>query len=320
MEKETVGVAYLYFEKSLYRFKPYNDRKLNANYSVKAHVYPATAEDQNIRYESSNMAVVSINEYTGYLSTGMPGNATITAYLVSNPNKKIICQVSVKYELDVWHYYDQGMQVRYDNADEGIETGQELVSEVFDEGLGLHITTKRLSQYNSPPDICKGTVTEENLNTMCSHNPCCSNAHTMYGIFHDSYDVTQNTQVSILWSGHRTEWGENVNRSFAVQDNDGSYTIMMLNNETTMALNGYILLHETAHAVGAPDHYHDLVYDPDYQQSVCKNKEICSDCGKENKRSSSCTMNRPQYYSGSKQNFFCAECREDIRQHLAGHH
>ena len=138
----------------------------------------------------------------------------------------------------------------------------------------------------------------------------------MYGIFHDSDDGTKNTQIRVLWSGHRTEWGENVNRSFYVKDdNDGSHIIMMLNNENTMALNGYVLLHETAHTIGAPDHYHEIGDDGN-----CKNFDICSQCDGPNKRSSYCTMYRKQHYLGSKKNFFCVDCRADMNAYLLQHH
>ena len=315
IKKETVGAGYVYFEKSLYRFKPYRNSG-NSSYSVKAHVSPPNASDQTIRYESSNTLVVSVNENTGQVYTGIPGDATITAYLVSNPNKKSICQVSVKYELDVWHYYDQGLETRYTDAVSGIETGQELVSEIFDEVFGMTITTKTISKYNSPPDICKGIVNKENLDTICNHNPCCSNAHAMYEIFRKGYDGTNNTQMNVLWTGHQTKWAENTNRSFYVKDdNDGSHIVMLLNNETTMVLNGYVLLHETAHAIGAPDHYHD-----EDEKGNCKNFDICSKCDGPNKRSSSCTMYRKQYYLGSKKNFFCIDCRNDMKAYLLQHH
>ena len=315
VEKETVGAAYLYFEKSLYHFKPYRNSG-NAIYSVKAHVYPPNADDQDIRYESSNTLVVSINEKTGQVFTGAPGNATITAYLASNPDKRITCQISVKYEFEIWHYYDRGLKARYTDAVTGIEADQALVSEIFYEVFGVSITTKTISEYNSPPDICKGIVSKGNLDAICNHNPCCSNAHTMYGIFHDSDDGTKNTQIRVLWSGHRTEWGENVNRSFYVKDdNDGSHIIMMLNNENTMALNGYVLLHETAHTIGAPDHYHEIGDDGN-----CKNFDICSQCDGPNKRSSYCTMYRKQHYLGSKKNFFCVDCRADMNAYLLQHH
>lgn len=320
IEQETVSAAYLYFEKSLYHFKPYKNSS-GTNYSVKAHVYPPDADDQDIRYESSNTLVVSINENTGQVFTGIPGDATITAYLVSNPNKKITCRVSVKYEFEIWHYYDQGLKARYTDAVTGIEADQTLVSEIFDEVFGVTITTNTISEYNSPPDICKGIVGKGNLDAICNHNPCCSNAHTMYGIFHDNYDGTKNTQISVLWSGHRTEWAENVNRSFHVKDdNDGSHIIMMLNNENTMTLNGYVLLHETAHTIGAPDHYHEEIYDAENRIWKCKNYELCSECNSPNKRSSYCTMYRQQHYLGSKKNFFCVDCRSDMNAYLLQHH
>lgn len=322
VEKETVGTAYLYFEKSLYHFKPYRNSG-NAIYSVKAHVYPPNADDQDIRYESSNTLVVSINEKTGQVFTGAPGNATITAYLASNPDKRITCQISVKYELSVRHYYDQGLVVRRGDAVGGITDNQQFTSEILEEVFGLEITTNFITTYSSTADRCKGTVTSANLDTMCTnHNPSCSNSGYMYYDFHNNHDITGNTNVIVFWSGHRTdregnnaEEDANVNRSCYYRDDDGSANIMMLNNDDTFYRNRYTLLHETAHAIGAPDHYHE-----EDEAGNCKNSTLCSECGGSNKRPEACTMNITKYYAGAKKNYFCAECREDMRQHLAEHH
>ena len=99
---------------------------------------------------------------------------------------------------------------------------------------------------------------------------------------------------------------------------DGSKDMMMLSNETTINQNRSTLLHETAHVIGAPDHYHET--DPDTGE--CKNKEYCSQCGK-NKRPYACTMKDSNFYTTSAFNgtdYFCSKCVEDMHAHVTEHH
>lgn len=82
-----------------------------------------------------------------------------------------------------------------------------------------------------------------------------------------------------------------------------------------------VLVHEIAHQIGAPDHYHEMITNED-GTSTCRCKELCSKCGS-NPRDSSCIM-----YSARKFNLltcdlneiFCLECYDDIIEHLKEHH
>ena len=321
VEKETVGVGYVYFEKSLYRFKPYQNSG-NSSYSVKAHVSPPNADNQTIRYESSNTLVVSVNENTGQVFTGIPGDATITAYLVSNPNKKSICRVSVKYELSVRHYYDQGFYVRHGNTISSIASDHQFLSNVLNTELNVYVTNEGTFHYSSTADNCKGVINSSNLDTMCtSHSPSCTNGYYMHEVFNRDIHSAQNTHVNILWSGHKTERGnnsKNVDISFTALYEDGGAEILMLNKIAQYYK--LILLHETGHTLNAPDHYHEWLLNPITNEWECKNSDICSRCGTVEKRGFYCVMNEWIYLDGFTENFFCDLCEQDMFQHLNEHH
>ncbi len=318
VEKLNVSVYSVQFEQSTYHYSVNFNRDFE-NY-VRAHVYPEIATNQEVRYYSSNTDIATVNTLTGRIVTKKPGEVTITAYSVEDPNKKVSCSVIVQYQLYLYHYYDNGFSTRYpnDNVVYGINQNQAFVADVFENLLDLRISGT-VNYFASTADICKGTVTSANLDFICSHDPCCSDATYMHSNFYSAHHVSNNTSASILWSGHRTIWGlNNINRSFAMVYSDGSRDMMMLSNETTISQNRSTLLHETAHLIGAPDHYHET----DPETGECKNKEYCSQCG-DTKRPYACTMESQYFYTTSAFNgtdYFCSGCAEDMRAHVTDHH
>ena len=319
VEKLNVSVYSVQFEQSTYHFT-INFNRTNVENYVYAHVYPETANNQEVRYYSSDTEIATVNTLTGRVVTRKPGEVTITAYSVEDPNKKVTCNVIVRYQLYLYHYYDNGFSTRYpnDNVVYGINQNQAFVADIFEDLLDLRISGT-VNYFASTADICKGTVTSANLDFICSHDPCCSDATYMHSNFYSAHHVSNNTSASILWSGHRTIWGlNNINRSFAMVYSDGSRDMMMLSNETTISQNRSTLLHETAHVIVAPDHYHELGED-----GKCKNYIYCSECDSSQKRSANCTMNNSKFYTTSAFNgtdYFCSECAQDMRVHVKDHH
>lgn len=318
VEKLNVSVYSVQFEQSTYHYSVNFNRDFE-NY-VRAHVYPEIATNQEVRYYSSNTDIATVNTLTGRIVTKKPGEVTITAYSVEDPNKKVSCSVIVQYQLYLYHYYDNRFSTRYpnDNVVYGINQNQAFVADIFEDLLDLRISGT-VNYFASTADTCKGTVTSANLDSMCSHEPCCSDAMHMWSYFCTARHRNSDIIASILWSGHRTVWGDNnINRSFVMGYSDGSKDMMMLSNETTINQNRSTLLHETAHVIGAPDHYHET--DPDTGE--CKNKEYCSQCGK-NKRPYACTMKDSNFYTTSAFNgtdYFCSKCVEDMHAHVTEHH
>ena len=318
IEKLNVRVHSVQFEQSTYYYSVNFDRDFE-NY-VQAHVYPKVADNPEVRYYSSNTDIATVHTSTGRIITRKPGEVTITAYSVEDPNKKVTCKVIVQYQLYLYHYYDNGFSTRYpnDNVVYGINQNQAFVADIFDDLLDLRISGT-VNYFASTADTCKGTVTSANLDSMCSHDPCCSDAMHMCSNFCAARHRSGNTVASILWSGHRTEWGgNNTNRSFAIIYTDGSRDMMMLANETTISQNRGTLLHETAHVIGAPDHYHET----DPNTNKCKNEKYCSQCSI-TPRPYACTMESQYFHTTSAFNgkdYFCSGCTEDMRAHVKEHH
>ncbi len=140
VEKLNVSVYSVQFEQSTYHYSVNFNRDFE-NY-VRAHVYPEIATNQEVRYYSSNTDIATVNTLTGRIVTKKPGEVTITAYSVEDPNKKVSCSVIVQYQLYLYHYYDNGFSTRYpnDNVVYGINQNQAFVADVFENLLDLRIS------------------------------------------------------------------------------------------------------------------------------------------------------------------------------------
>ena len=169
------------------------------------------------------------------------------------------------------------------------------------------------------PDLCKGTVTSNNIDTMCNHS---GTIHTERGSVISSFKNSHqgnNVTTNLLWSCHKivstaTNGNLNYNRSCS---SETSIFLISRSEAAKRAFNSKgVLMHELTHQYGAKDHYHELANKNDPES--CKFKERCSECGL-NPRPMSCIM-----YQTSidiwKDNVICPACKEDILAHLEGHH
>lgn len=77
-------------------------------------------------------------------------------------------------------------------------------------------------------------------------------------------------------------------------------------------------VHEIAHAIGAPDHYHEDITDEN-GIITCRNRTLCYECSGASGRSEWCIMDEgevdPENYNVDA--LFCTDCLNDILEHLA---
>ena len=227
-----------------------------------------------------------------------------------------------KFTAQVNNYYDLGYSVYYSETSStsavNINTYLENVGNVYCDLLGLDLTYTA-SYYNSPIDICKGTVTSSNIHTLCTH---LGTKHTDRSEVIDAFSSTysgSNTITNIYWSGHKiksiaTNGTINYNRSCSA----GTSIIMIeRSNSTNRTIDSEsVLMHELNHQYGARDHYHELA---DLQNpNSCKFKDICSECG-DHPRPRSCIMYQGRMDIDSP-DVICDGCYTDMGNHLDNHH
>lgn len=231
--------------------------------------------------------------------------------------------VVATYFAQVYNYFDDGYSVYHY---EHFETSRELVdgymaavAERYLELLGLSIMYDSANYYWSPIDACKGTVTIENIDALCTHSGTIhTERENVITDFKDSFPGS-NTITSVLWSCHRitstaTNGNLDLNRSCSVEN-----VILMLDRYFLVNRSRNYegtLMHELNHQFGARDHYHEPAVEGD--DTTCKFKDICWKCGT-NPRPQSCVMNISEK-DISNENIICDACLEDIRSHLEDHH
>ncbi|WP_303804440.1 DNRLRE domain-containing protein [Ruminococcus flavefaciens] len=241
---------------------------------------------------------------------------------LSNRNQWTAVNIGAYYA-QVYSYFDDGYSVYYgESRVDSVNRLNGYLSEIskrYYDLLGLTVLFDGASYYNSPIDICKGTVTSSNIDTLCNH---AGTIHTdrpeVISSFSSSF-LGSNTITNILWSDHRiksiaTNGTINYNRSCS----SGTSIIMIERSGTNVRDRDSkgVLMHELNHQYGARDHYHELadINDP----NSCKFKDICSDCGT-NPRPSTCIMYQSRIDIANT-NVICSECQADILSHLNGHH
>ena len=252
----------------------------------------------------------------------------------SASNKKAIC--SSEYSNSTYHpyvvmtyenytatvnnYYDNGYSIYYNESSDtsvaNIEAYLEEVAQRYNELLCLTLNYN-IVYYNSTLDQCKGAVTASNIDVLCRHEDDHTSRTTVLREFY--LDTTGNiTTTNVYWSCHRiisqaTNGTTNENRSY-------SWRTVILMIERSLSYrernSKSVLMHELNHQYGASDHYHELADAED--ESSCKFKEICSDCG-DNPRPKTCIMYRCRM-DISLDEVLCSGCKDDIIAHLEGHH
>lgn len=243
------------------------------------------------------------------------------------------------YKAVVNHYYDNGYNVRYRQAEYGntlpadmIKEHQSWVSSVFGKLFGLKITTNSPQLYTSIADLCK-TKQGLTVNTTTIEQKCpggaahgvttdlgnYSTCTSPYGV-HRSFienKPSSNICCEVLWSGNLLD--NNPNWTWY----NSIFITWIRNPNTRYEAEKRTLLHELGHNFGAPDEY-------------CGNSNLPrdEDCGKAGcpihhpeRNDGDCIMGTAYYDNVTTQpteELFCKYCKENkptgIPYHLESHH
>lgn len=218
------------------------------------------------------------------------------------------------YFATVNSYYDLSLVADHiyseEHAIREIKSVSYEAAEALKERLGLIIEFRTPQYYQSPIDICKGTVTISNLDTLCSHGGTIhTDRNNVFKAFDSQYPGDKLT-ASVFWVSHRIASKNNVtqeveyNRSAANLEKN---TILLLG-----AGKGAIgLVHELNHLFGAKDHYCTV---DDSNNCVSK---TCREHHPEFNYSRNCVMEQRQ---ASGHNLICSDCQTFIISHLQDHH
>ena len=210
------------------------------------------------------------------------------------------------FTLTVNNYFDEGYNVKFSKNNKGsmqhIMAVMDSVEEFYFEKFGL-IIESTVQKFTSPLDTAKGSVTHETITQVCEY----TDSAALLAALENGY-WGNSTTTNIIWTGHNVESYSQLNRSHS-HNEEG--VIFMLDFSHTIQSDKEVIIHELAHQLGTPDHYHDDVTIP----GECRNSNVCSYCGGENARPSECIMNDLNIYR-----YFCAICENEIVQHLESHH
>ena len=225
-----------------------------------------------------------------------------------------------KYTLNVRHYYDNGLVVRFSEDMEDIADYQRVCSNIFLEIFGLSTTINSIQKYDSCADECTGLpVSIEDTTEACD---CLMPIHKTKAGFEANlilqFGSGDSTNVQIGWSGHDID----DNRSYS---EPVTHTVLMLPLNPTRARRIFTLTHETSHQIGAPDHY---CYTKIFGAS-CINPN-CWEC-KKNTTPPACLMTEEdlglenKLASGNLTGVYCEDClsytdNNGIFAHLEDHH
>ncbi len=251
----------------------------------------------------------------------------------------------VNYQTELTLYYDNAFYTKFINKGMDAETTLidliDAVNLVYPKVLGLKFSIYDIDMVDSTPDKCKISnnyqLTEK---VMCPANPrvggnCaiynqgkllnneCENCTSRLQIYKDFiYEYPGEIKnASILFTGHRLydDSGEECNRSFQWYGNGISMQVKHSPN-TYYLVAADTLVHEIAHHIGAPDHYHERIQEDGVW--VCKGKELCIECNSTSGRPAWCIMGNADLYTASGlinadyDEIFCEGCINDIMNYI----
>ena len=234
--------------------------------------------------------------------------------------------------MTVYHYYDQGYNIRFGSASTKIYDYASVLNDVMMDLFGLKVNSYVYS-YTSPADRCKilrfDSVKSSNLASAClktgSHNEkSCLTRDVLRESLSNNMGSGNDLITKAVWTGHIMDEHKRSNSQrnptfiivFTTGNtvNSGTYTNKSSSNIRKYSV--YELIHETAHQLGTNDHY---CYGKNPDTNLCKNL-YCDDCF-DNKTAPFCIMNKPfNVESYDVGDLFCVECEEMIKSHLEDHH
>ncbi len=268
--------------------------------------------------------ISSLFDTSCYMSVGTSSSGEETVNMGAEQTDNSDEWYLYEYTAIVNNYFDNGYSVYYNestnNSITKINSYLKSVTGRYCELLSLYIVIESPTYYNSPIDVCKGTVSSSNIDMLCTHS---GTEHTLRGNVISNFNNTHqgsNISTNVFWTCHKikstaTNGDTNYNRSCS-----SGTSVFMLERSTSSNRSidsKGVLMHELNHQFGAIDHYHELADTND--PSSCKFKDVCFECGGANARPQTCIMNnsRQDIYSDD---IICSECKNDILQHLISHH
>lgn len=238
-----------------------------------------------------------------------------------------------RYYHHVENYFDLGYITFYGETENGskqaINTYMSSVANRYLELFALRMTYDT-QFYESSIDECKGTVTKNNIDTLCTHSS--ENHTTLYGCYGsvmnnfliDTGGMADTTYA--FWSCHKIQSSPEKSQEFNRSCSSGPriYMIEQASPANRVLYSKGILMHELNHQLGAIDHYHELINADD--MSSCKRDTdnggtgYCSkkQCNKENQtiyRSEACIMNKSRQDISSS-TIICEDCKSEILAYL----
>ena len=272
----------------------------------------ANAEDFNFVVSGPG---VSANNTTHKITGNSIGTVNVTAtHKVTGrvtTFKAVVCQ----YEATVNNYYDKGYIVANESdvqkCKEKLNEYMLNVAGKFAELFGLYINYSTPQYFESQLDKCKGTVTEDNKDTLCEHS---NNDALLEDI--SGYVSGSDTVTNVYWTNHKVIYTNEYGVEFENRSVSSGYYILML--DTIDFMRPLTLFHELCHQYEVKDHYHED--DETGENEVCSNQAYgCSECAIVEKRSSECIMCDGTRSLGTVP-LMCEDCMEDVRLHLEDHH
>ena len=240
---------------------------------------------------------------------------------------------SNKYSFTIYHYIDDGYEIRFGSTGQDVAEYQNICSEILHELFDIE-STYTVSRYYSCADICTGIpATLSNTTTVCTHSNI--DHKTRLKIKNDivsQFNYGNDTTAKIAWTGHVLESRSSCSYSSShiIVMTIGMVTDENNNNKSTDIIRYqriHTLLHEISHQLGAPDHY---CYDEN--SSDCNNPT--NDCWRCDNNLSSppvCIMMsrihdiEDRLSSGNVDTLYCNQCTSSIHSkgiltHLEDHH
>ena len=256
-------------------------------------------------------------------TTSSTGGAILQqgAYMGNNNSycdEWMICNFD--YRCNVNHYYDEGFELRYQNAelppDKRIRQYHNEVDKRLMRMFGIHLAG-RYEAITSEADKFKGTVTADNINQTYQNYP---DQLTTDGLRSSvNYEGTKWEKL-VIWTGHILNYNmtsdSNLLRHSVVMTphhtTTGSPNYILIPEEKVKMHNIYSFMHEMSHQFDAKDHYClDLE-----SEEVCGNT-LCDRCYIVDYQSP-CIMSNRTYdlYSFIYEDMYCNKCIDDINTYL----
>jgi hypothetical protein len=307
---------------------------------MRANVLPANMGiNQDVRWSSNGPSVATIDEETGVIHAIKPGSITIIATSVLDSTVRGTFQLTVvaapKYNLTIYHRYDEGYIVRFPNTENLIQSYQNVVSSILLDNFSLQVTHS-IEPYRSIADRCRNPLTIPDLIKPCSNLffKCILTIDEvrdeMWNLYSKNIGINE---TAMAWTGHLLD-GNPLSTSYS-----GKRVVVMTIAATTSQPEHnnfhhttvrreliYELLHEISHQLGAKDHYCHVM---DLNKPVCNISDCWNCIHRQPENPNDCVMvfdiivpNIEALYASGSQ-LFCTRCSGPdgtITNHLKNNH